>query len=446
MSKIQDYIKNDIKKHPELRKGYEQESLLLDAAVERSLAKYSKYFDLDLDSAKQYTVDHTDFFGDEKPEDLNIKEVSDGNINHVYRVDDGKKSLILKQTGKTIRTSGNPLDQHRGHIEYRVLEIQRKLSRDQVPEIYDYNETMQVILMENVWQFKNLRYELKDEHIYPKFADQISKFMSNVYLPTTDLVMDRIEKKKNVKDFINVGPCDISEKLVLTEPYYNYLGRNVFEEKLKPFVEQNLYNNLPLKVEVGKLRNNFMNNPQALLHGDLHSGSIFINDSDVRVFDSEFGFYGPIGYDIGNVIGNLVFPYVVQSAYLKKQNKGNKKFISWLRETIADVYDLTFSKMSKKYDELVKFPFYQERGFKNEYLHSISADTLGYAGTEIIRRTVGDTKVLEINDIEDQDLKNLVMKIFVKIGSQMIMNRKVYKSGSEVVTDIDKIFSEMIED
>ena len=324
MSKIQDYIKNDIKndikKHPELRKGYEQESLLLDAAVERSLAKYSKYFDLDLDSAKQYTVDHTDFFGDEKPEDLNIKEVSDGNINHVYRVDDGKKSLILKQTGKTIRTSGNPLDQHRGHIEYRVLEIQRKLSGDQVPEIYDYNETMHVILMENVWQFKNLRYELKDEHIYPKFADQISKFMSNVYLPTTDLVMDRIEKKKNVKDFINVGPCDISEKLVLTEPYYNYLGRNVFEEKLKPFVEQNLYNNSPLKVEVGKLRNNFMNNPQALLHGDLHSGSIFINDSDVRVFDSEFGFYGPIGYDIGNVIGNLVFPYVVQSAYLKKQN------------------------------------------------------------------------------------------------------------------------------
>lgn len=33
MSKIQDYIKNDIKKHPELRKGYEQERLNLDAAV-----------------------------------------------------------------------------------------------------------------------------------------------------------------------------------------------------------------------------------------------------------------------------------------------------------------------------------------------------------------------------------------------------------------------------
>ena len=118
---------------------------------------YSKYFDLNLDDAKQDVVDHTDFFGDEKASDLNIKEVSDGNINHVYRVDDGKKSLILKQTGKTIRTSGNPLDQHRGHIEDRTLEIQRKLSGGQVPEVYDYNETMHVILMENVADFKNLR-------------------------------------------------------------------------------------------------------------------------------------------------------------------------------------------------------------------------------------------------------------------------------------------------
>ena len=407
---------------------------------------YSKYFDLNLEDAKQYVVDHTNFFGDGKASDLNIKEVSDGNINHVYRVDDGKKSLILKQTGKTIRTSGNPLDQHRGHIEDRTLEIQRKLSGGQVPEVYDYNETMHVILMENVAAFKILRYELKREHIFPKFSDQISSFMTNVLLPTTDLVMDRIEKKKMVKDFVNVGPCDITEKLVLTEPYYNYLGRNVFDGKIKPFVEQNLYNNSPLKVEVGKLRNNFMNNAQALLHGDLHSGSIFINESDVRVFDSEFAFYGPMGYDIGNVVGNLVFPYVVQKAYLEKQGKGNKEFIAWLRKTIAEVFDMTFSKMSKKYDEIVKFPFYKERGFKNAYLRSVENDTLGYAGTEIIRRTVGDSKVLEITDIEDQALQNLVMEIFVKVGSNLIMNRGVYNSGSEIVDDIDEIFNKMIEE
>lgn len=402
---------------------------------------YNKYFDLDLKDAAQYVIDHTDFFGDDVASDLNVVEVSDGNINHVYRIEDGKKSLILKQTGKTIRTSGNPLDQHRGHIEDRTLEIQRKLSNGQVPEVYDYNETMHVILMENVANFKNLRYELKKEHMFPKFSEQISSFMTNVLLPTTDLVMDRIEKKKMVKDFINVGPCDISEKLVLTEPYYNYLGRNIFDDKLLSFVKQNLYDNSPLKVEVGKLRNNFMNNAQALLHGDLHSGSIFINKDDIRIFDSEFAFYGPMGYDIGNVIGNLIFPYVVQN--VAKENP-KTEFVAWLRKTILEVFDKTFEKMSKKYDEVVEFPFYKERGFKNNYLHSVENDTLGYAGTEIIRRTVGDSKVLEITDIDNQELQNIVMEVLVNIGKNLIMNRHEYNNGNEIVDDIDKIIKETI--
>ncbi|WP_333603745.1 S-methyl-5-thioribose kinase [Lactobacillus acetotolerans] len=404
---------------------------------------YNNYFDLNLEQAKQYTVAHTDFFGDEQANKLNVKEVSDGNINHVYKIDDGRKSLILKQTGKTIRTSGNPLDQHRGHIEDKCLEIQRKLSGGQVPKVYDYNETMHVILMEDVSEFKNLRYELKKEHIFPKFADQISSFMVNVLLSTTDLVLDRKKKKALVKDFINPGPCDITENLVLTEPYYDYRGRNVFDKSLLPFVKQNLYDNDILKANVAELRNNFMNNAQSLLHGDLHSGSIFINDSDIRVFDSEFSFYGPMGYDIGNVIGNLVFPYIVQKAYLKKDKKGNEQFIKWLGTTIQVIFDQTFAKMAGKYDQIVKFSFYRERHFKNQYLRSIKNDTLGYAGTEIIRRTVGDSKVIEITDIKDQKLQNLVMQILVKIGIKLILNRKVYNNGSEIVTDIDSIFNEM---
>lgn len=405
---------------------------------------YDKYFDLNLEQAKQYVVDQINLFGDQTASDLDIKEVSDGNINHVYRISDGSKSLILKQTGKTIRTSGNPLDQYRGHIEEHSLVLQRKLSGGRVPEVYDYNEKMHVILMEDVSDFKNLRYELNKQHIFPNFAEEISSFMVDVLLPTTDLVMDRIEKKKLVRDFINIGPCDITEKLVLTEPYYNYLGRNIFPSELKAFVEEKLYNNSLLKVEVGKLRNNFMNNAQALLHGDLHSGSIFINQDDIRVFDSEFAFYGPMGYDIGNVIGNLIFPYVVRKLSFKEQHDSDKKLISYLRSMIQGVFDQTFEKMSQKYDQIVKFPFYRERGFKNSYLQDVKNDSLGYAGTEVIRRTVGDSKVLEITEIKDKVLKEEVMKTLVNIGINLIMNRGIYQSGSEIIDDIDQIIGQTL--
>ena len=405
---------------------------------------YKRYFNLNEENAKQYVIDHTNFFEHENAQKLKVKEVSDGNINHVYKVSDGKKSLILKQTGETIRTSGNPLDQYRGHIEERCLKIQRKLSGGQVPEIYDYNETMHVILMEDVSNFKNLRYELQKKHIYPKFDEQISNFMVNVLLPTTDLVLESTTKKNLVKEFINPGPCQISEDLVLTEPYYDYNNRNTFDRRLTEFVKINLYENDVLKANIGQLRNNFMNNAQALIHGDLHSGSIFINSDDIRVFDSEFAFYGPIGYDIGNVIGNLIFPYVVQKAFQSKLKEDNSEIINWLHENIKKVFDKTFTKLSEKYDQIVKFPFYREREFKNQYLRSIKNDTLGYAGTEIIRRTVGDSKVIETTSIENQEIKNLVMKILIKIGSDLILNRKVYNDGVEVILDIDEIIAKII--
>lgn len=406
---------------------------------------YNEYFDLDLEKAKQYTVDNVDFFGNKKAEELNIEEVSDGNINHVYRIDDGIKSLILKQTGKTIRTSGNPLDQHRGDIEAKSLQIQRKLSNGQVPKVYNYNEKMHVLLMEDVSKFKNLRYELAKQKIFPNLAENISDFFANVYLPTTDLVMDRIEKKKMVGDFINPGPCDISEKLVLTEPYNDYLGRNIFDRSLNSFVKENLYQNSPLKVEIAKLRNNYLNNPQALLHGDLHTGSIFINEDDIRVFDNEFAFYGPIGYDFGNVIGNLIFPYVVKKVYEIKNHRGHSEFEQWLGRTIGEIYDLTFIKLNQKWNQEVKLSFYREHAFKNYYLRKIKDDMLGYAGTEIIRRSIGDTKVLELDEIEDQEFKNLVTKILVKIGIKLIMNRDAYDAGSEIVNDIDEMIILYIE-
>ena len=74
-------------------------------------------------------------------------------------------------------------------------------------------------------------------------------------------------------------------------------------------MREHLYEDEALHAEVAALRNGFMNNAQALIHGDLHSGSIFANEQGIKVIDPEFAFYGPMGYDIGNVIGNLFFAW-----------------------------------------------------------------------------------------------------------------------------------------
>ena len=49
---------------------------------------------------------------------------------------------------------------------------------------------------------------------------------------------------------------------------------NVVPSAMQEFVEHNLYQNELLIGEAAKLRDRFMNVSQALIHGDLHTGSI----------------------------------------------------------------------------------------------------------------------------------------------------------------------------
>ena len=172
-----------------------------------------------------------------------------------------------------------------------------------------------------------------------------------------------------------------------------------------------------------------MNNAECLIHGDLHSGSIFINESGIKVIDPEFAFYGPMGYDIGNVIGNLVFPYV--NKYYT--NNKNTKFLHYLLTAIKDIVDMTKEKMSKKYDEIVEFPLYRVERFKEDYINKIFSDTFGFAGTEIIRRTVGDSKVLEVNSVTDISVKVPMERSLIAIGKNLIKRMFDIKNGESVV-------------
>jgi 5-methylthioribose kinase len=61
--------------------------------------------------------------------------------------------------------------------------------------------------------------------------------------------------------------------------------------------------------------------------------------------------------------------------------------------------------------------------FKEYYLTSIYSDTLGYAATEMIRRTVGVAKVwdLERNKTHDQMAK--IERVIIRIGKIFINKR-----------------------
>lgn len=398
---------------------------------------YDHHMLLDVEEVKRYVTSKLPYF--QKDEVLQAEEIGDGNINYVFRVwnPDTGKSIIIKQADQYLRSSGRPLDVYRNKIEAEILKLEGTLAEGFVPKVYAYDETMCVLAMEDISAYKNMRKELMEGHIFPHFAENIAEFLARILLPTTDLVLDRAVKKDNVKLFLNKELCDITEDLVLTEPYDNYKNRNIVVEENKEFVKEFLYENDLLKADVAQLRDRFMNHAQALVHGDLHSGSIFINENGIKIIDPEFAFYGPMGYDIGNVIGNLFFAWA-RTQFIEPQQT---EFLAWCSHTIAATIDRTMEKLSQVYEQCVECPLYRTKTFKQQYLKEILSDSLGYAGTEIIRRVVGDSKVMEVTSIKAIEKRVPFERALLKMGIWLIRNRKVVCEGTEVSEQFKMICS-----
>ncbi|MFZ7972996.1 S-methyl-5-thioribose kinase [Fusobacterium watanabei] len=381
--------------------------------------KYQEHFLLDCDEVISYVKEKNLFQGNAN---LTVKEIGDGNINYIFKVEnkiDGK-SIVLKQADKLLRSSGRPLDSRRSKIEANILRIENELAPHFVPEIYFYDEIMCVLAMEDISEYKNLRTELIAGKIFPNFVDNISEFLSRTLLLTTDLFMNKFEKKKNVKEFTNPELCDISECLVFTEPYDNNRNRNIITAGNEEFVEKVLYKNEDLHFAILKLREKFMNYSQSLIHGDLHSGSIFINEKGIKIIDPEFSFYGPMAYDIGNVIGNLYFP-LYRAKFFMEDSKKKEEFINWLEKCILDIPILFSEKCKLLWEKYSNDKLLKNKKFRDYYIENILKDSLAYAGTEMIRRTVGDAKVLELTSLENSEKKLQLERELISKAVSMIM-------------------------
>lgn len=395
------------------------------------MSKFNSHFRMKEEDAISYAKENLDFF--DKEAVLKAAEIGDGNINYVFRIwdVDSQKSVVIKQADTLLRSSGRPLDVDRNRIEAEVLMMQGELASEITPKVYKYDPIMCAVIMEDISDHENLRKALLKRQTFPKLANHISTFIVNTLLPSTDLVMDSGEKKDNVRKYINKDLCKISEDLVFTEPYKDYKGRNVILEENLEFVKRELYDEKKIMLEAGKLKNKFMNNTQALIHGDLHSGSIFVTEDSTKVLDPEFAFYGPIGYDLGNVIGNLFFAWV--NAYIvdKKENE----FLNWVEKAIEDIVVLFKEKFIKLYKEIVTDIMAKEIDFMEWYLKEILCDTAGFAGLEIIRRVVGDAKVEDVTNIKNIDDRIKVERMLIKIGKSFILNRSDFQFGKDYINE-----------
>lgn len=355
---------------------------------------------------------------------LNCAEIGDGNINFVFIIKDEKtgRGAVIKQSMPYLRSSGKDrlLTIDRARIENEALQMEYEICPGLVPAVYHTDMANALTVMEDISDHLNLRKGLVRRCKYPNFARQIGHFLARTLFLTSDLALDGKAKKALQSRFINPEMCEITENLIFTVPYYDAAATKYTPGTAAAGAA--LRENAALKFETARLKDGFLTRGQALLHGDLHTGSIFVTEDSTKVIDPEFAFFGPMGFDIGAVVGNLVLNYAAQ-AYHSPTPAEREDYRRYLLDTIEEIWRTFAAEFSLLWDEKAVEVTARAPGYKEYYIRNVLQDSSGYGGCKAIRR-IGRAQVEDFKSIPDEAARARAEVHALALGEAMITRRQ----------------------
>ena len=367
-----------------------------------------------------------------KAEDWRVDEVGDGNLNLVFTVTGTEGSVIVKQALPYVRLVGDswPLPLSRSFFEHEALTRQAARDPGSVPEIYHFDKEQAIIAMEMLSPHTILRKKLIAGERVSGLAERLGEFCARTAFRGSDLSLPTAEKKADTAVFQgNVELMAITENLIFTDPYFD-AEMNNHTDGLGPVVEK-LRSDVALKAEVQTMLLKFTANTETLLHGDLHTGSVMCTDSETKAIDPEFGFYGPMGFDVGMLVANYLMAYFSQPGH--RQGKELEDHQSWILEVVEGTWEAfrgEFAKLWHGERTGILFPrcMFEDQGHDSGdalegMLGHIWEDALGICGIEMHRRVLSLAHNADFEEIVDAGVRAPLEARNLMMGREIVLDR-----------------------
>ena len=349
--------------------------------------------------------------------ELRIEEIGDGNLNTVYRVSDAVnpgRSIVLKHAPPYIKIlgPGYPLSIERLTYESRALDICNQVASGTVPELYYFDAETAVIAMEDLRDAQVLRADLITGNVDTAIAEQIGRFMGAVHSRTYVENLDSTTAQHYRQQFANTTMQSITADYVFTFPYAEH-ETNFWTPGLESDV-QRLKSDTDFLQQTENLKQIFLTAQQAVTHGDLHTGSVLVQNNTAKVIDAEFAFYGPVGFDLGLYWANYFL------SYFSHQDTSDVQ--SSLKAAIAKTWH-TYALEFKTVDGTLK----------EQALQQIFHEAVGFAGLEMLRRLIGAAHVKDIEGITDVPKKLHVERAALQFGLTLVKQHQSLRDISVVL-------------
>ena len=386
------------------------------------------------------------------PASWTVREVGDGNLNLVFIVTGATGGVCVKQALPYVRLVGEswPLPLDRVYFEHEALTAQTAVVPHLVPRIYHFSKDRAAIVMELLEPHIILRKGMIQGIRYPKIAEDIATFAAYTLFSTSDLASPAAPKKERMSEFcLNTELCKITEDLVFTDPY-RIADLNRWTTPQLDHMAAEFRADAELKIAAQELKWMFLTRAEALLHGDLHTGSVMVTTDDTRVIDPEFAFYGPMGFDLGAVIANLLLSYYSQDGHAAAEG-GRAEYQAWILETMEafwicfEARFLALWRHDARGDAFPPSLFTDEQGqraleaFRIRTMAQLFQDSIGFAGAKMARRILGLAHVEDLESIKDPDRRAACERRALSLARTLMVSRR----GLTAIGDISRLAADI---
>jgi 5-methylthioribose kinase len=159
--------------------------------------------------------------------------------------------------------------------------------------------------------------------------------------------------------------------------------------------------------------------------------------STTFVIDHEFAFYGPMGFDVGAFLANVLLAYFSQDGHEKTGGGDRSASRAWLLETFTQTWHTFERRFLELWDEkgvadgtagITPASVYGEsageealRAAQKAYVKGVLRDSLAFAGAKMTRRVVGIAHVADLESIADPDVRAKCELAALACGRRLIL-------------------------
>ncbi|QTL02016.1 S-methyl-5-thioribose kinase [Aquabacter sp. L1I39] len=373
-----------------------------------------------------------------------VREIGDGNLNLVFVVEGSRGALIVKQALPYARVVGEgwPLSLARATFEFHALTRLGARDPGRMPKVLAFDETQALIVMEHLTPHLILRRGLIAGECYDDLGRHLGHYLARTLFRGSDLHLGPARRKADTALFCaNVELTGITEDLVFTDPFLDH-PRN----RHTPGLEREAAHvraDRALTLAACEMKARFATRSETLLHGDLHTGSVMATATDTRVIDPEFAVYGPMGFDVGALLGNLFLAFFAQPGLPagSVDRAAYGAFILDLAATVWASFTAEFSALwhSERAGMLGGRDVFEGQGdprgadlLLKARLGEIWEDTLGFAGIEMHRRILGLAHAAELEAVADERVRAACERRALKAGRALAVGRTGFARMADV--------------